>query len=95
MGSYLVNDDVPPPLAGGPQHLLEAPSCLLDNQLPLPGVVLLAWLTIHLSIEKILGARHLLQLIRLPEALSGVIHRSLKNNVSINFNINVYEKILF
>ena len=26
---------------------------------------------------------------------SGVVHRSLKNNVSINFNINVYEKILF
>jgi len=26
---------------------------------------------------------------------TGVIHRSLKNNVSINFNINVYEKILF
>ena len=25
----------------------------------------------------------------------GVVHRSLKNNVSINFNINVYEKILF
>ena len=28
-------------------------------------------------------------------AIAGVVHRSLKNNVSINFNINVYEKILF
>ena len=27
--------------------------------------------------------------------ISGVVHRSLKNNVSINFNINVYGKILF
>ena len=47
--SYLVNDDVPPPLAGGPQHLLEAPGGLLDHLLPLALVVLLAGLTVHLE----------------------------------------------
>ena len=51
--SYLINDDVPSPLTGGSQHLLEAPGRLLDHLLPLALVVLLAGLTVHLEIRRI------------------------------------------
>ena len=47
--SYLVNDDIPPPLTGSSNHLLEASGGFLDNLLPLPLVMALTGLAIHLE----------------------------------------------
>ena len=49
--SYLVNDDVPPPLTGCSDHLLETPGGFLDNLFPLALVVSLAGLSIDLPLE--------------------------------------------
>ena len=48
MSPYLVDDDVPPALAGGSQHLLQTPGGLLHHLLPLALVMLLPRLTIDL-----------------------------------------------
>ena len=48
MSAYLVDDDVPPALAGGSQHLLQTPGGLLHHLLPLALVMLLPRLTINL-----------------------------------------------
>ena len=48
MPPYLVDDDVPPALAGGSQHLLQTPGGLLHHLLPLALVMVLPRLTIDL-----------------------------------------------
>ena len=47
----LVDDDVPPALAGGTEHLLQAPGGLLHHQLPFAREVLLPRLPVHLGWE--------------------------------------------
>lgn len=48
MSPYLVDDDVPPALAGGTQHLLQTPGGLLHHLLPLALVMILPRLTVDL-----------------------------------------------
>ena len=48
--SYLIDDEVPPPLSRDPEPLLETPGALLDQVLPAAAQVLLARLAVNLKI---------------------------------------------
>ena len=47
--SYLVDDEVPPPLRSDPEPVLETAGALLDEVVPLSRVVLLAGFAVNLK----------------------------------------------
>ena len=52
VNTYLVDDVVPPSLAGESEPVLKASRALLDQSVPLALVVLLAGLTVNLKKDK-------------------------------------------